>query len=199
MTDYFKNKAAEWDSPVKIEMAEKFIEELLKSYTPSRADKVMDYGCGTGLVGMELSLIARDVVFLDSSESMIEILKKKLDAQKDWGRTIIQGEIFAYNQRDIDIITTLMAFHHIEDIDGVLNHITRNILKSSGVIVIGDLTEEDGSFHNGDPVPHKGFNTEELAGKLSKAGLEVIKNYTYNTMVKGDKKFEQFIMIAKKI
>ena len=158
----------------------------------------MDYGCGTGLVGMELSRITRDVVYLDSSESMIEILKKKLDAQKDWGRTIIQGEIFAYNQRDIDIITTLMALHHIEDIDGVLNHITQNILKSSGVIVIGDLTEEDGSFHNGDPVPHKGFNKEELAGKLSKAGLEVINSYTYNTMVKGDKKFDQFIMVAKK-
>lgn len=196
--DYFKNKAAEWDSPIKIEMAEKFIAELLKNQIPTRDNKILDYGCGTGLVGMELSRITRDVVYLDSSESMIEILKKKLDAQKDWGRTIIQGEIFAYNQRDIDIITTLMALHHIEDIDEVLNHITQNILKSSGVIVIGDLTEEDGSFHNGDPVPHKGFNTEELTAKLNKAGLEVINSYTYNTMVKGDKKFDQFIMVAKK-
>ena len=74
--DYFKNKAAEWDSPIKIEMAEKFIAELLKNQIPTRDNKILDYGCGTGLVGMELSKITRDVVYLDSSESMIEILKK---------------------------------------------------------------------------------------------------------------------------
>lgn len=196
--DYFRNKAEEWDSPAKIEMAEKFVNELLKIHTPSPDKKVLDFGTGTGLVGMKLSGKVREVVYLDSSESMLEILKKKLDANKDWGRTIIHGDITSYNQRDIDLVTTLMALHHIENIDETINYISDNILKPSGVLVIGDLTEEDGSFHNGDAVPHKGFKIEELKAKLEKTGFELITSYVYNTMVKGDKKYDQFIMVAVK-
>lgn len=196
--DYFRNKAEEWDSPVKIEMAEKFVNELLKIHTPSSDQKVLDFGTGTGLVGMKLSGKVREVVYLDSSEAMLEILRKKLDANKDWGRTIIHGDITSYNQRDIDVVTTLMALHHIENIDEAINYISNNILKPSGVLVIGDLTEEDGSFHNGDIVPHKGFKIEELKVKLEKYGFELITSYVYNTMVKGDKKYDQFIMAAVK-
>jgi ubiquinone/menaquinone biosynthesis C-methylase UbiE len=196
--DYFKNKASEWDTPIKMEMAEKFVKELLKNYTPGKDQKMMDYGCGTGLVGMELSKLTRDVVYLDSSESMLKILKQKLGAIKDFSKSIIHGEIHSYNQKDIDLITTLMALHHVEDIESALNHISANILKPSGVMVIGDLKEEDGSFHNGEEIPHKGFNTEKLTAQLQKAGLKVEKTYIYNTLTKKEKTYEQFIMIATK-
>jgi 2-polyprenyl-3-methyl-5-hydroxy-6-metoxy-1,4-benzoquinol methylase len=129
---------------------------------------------------------------------MIGILRQKLDALKDFGRTIITGDVYSYNQRDIDLVTTLMALHHVEDIEGSLKHISQNILKQNGVIVIGDLREEDGSFHNGDKIPHNGFNTDKLELQLKNAGFEIDKTYTYNIMNKQDKQYEQFIMIATK-
>jgi ubiquinone/menaquinone biosynthesis C-methylase UbiE len=196
--DYFKNKAGEWDTPMKREMSEKFTAELLKNFPLSKSHKIMDYGCGTGLVGIELSKLAREVIYLDPSDAMISILRQKLDALKDFGRTIITGDVYSYNQRDIDLVTTLMALHHVEDIEGSLKHISQNILKQNGVIVIGDLREEDGSFHNGDKIPHNGFNTDKLELQLKNAGFEIEKTYTYNTMNKQDKQYEQFIMIATK-
>ncbi len=188
--DYFKNKADEWDTPMKREMAEKFTTELLNNFPLSKSHKIMDYGCGTGLV--------REVIYLDPSEAMIGILRQKLDALKDFGRTIITGDVYSYNQRDIDLVTTLMALHHVEDIEGSLKHISQNILKQNGVIVIGDLREEDGSFHNGDKIPHNGFNTDKLELQLKNAGFEIDKTYTYNIMNKQEKQYEQFIMIARK-
>lgn len=196
--DYFKNKAEEWDSPVKKDMSQKFITELLKNFQITKSHKIMDYGCGTGLVGIELSKLSRDIVYLDPSEAMLEILNQKLGALKDFGRTIINGDIHSYNQRDIDLVTTLMALHHVEDTESSLRHISQNVLKQGGVLVIGDLKEEDGSFHNGDPIPHKGFNTDKLELQLKNAGFEIEKTYTYNTISKQDKQYEQFIMIARK-
>ena len=196
--DYFKNKAQEWDTPVKIEMSEKFIAELLKNVSVLKSHKILDYGCGTGLVGMELSKLSRDIVYLDTSEAMLSILRQKLDSIKDFGRTIITGEIHSYNQRDIDLVTTLMALHHVEDIDSSLRHISQNVLKQNGALVIGDLNEEDGSFHNGDPIPHKGFNTEVLAKQIESAGFNIEKSYTYNTMNRQGKLFDQFIIVARK-
>lgn len=196
--DYFKNKAEEWDTPIKIERTEKFVTELLKNHTPSRSDKVLDYGCGTGLVGIEMSKITREIIYIDKSEAMLNVLRQKLDSNKNFGSTIIHGDIFSYNQRDIDLITILMALHHVEDIEGTMRHISKNIIKPSGVIVIGDLREEDGSFHDADPVPHNGINTDKLSAILKNVGIKVIKNYTFNTITKQDNTYEQFIMVAQK-
>ena len=81
--DYFKNKAEEWDTPIKIERTEKFVTELLKNHTPSRSDKVLDYGCGTGLVGIEMSKITREIVYIDKSEAMLNVLRQKLNSNKN--------------------------------------------------------------------------------------------------------------------
>jgi len=203
MQDYFKHKASDWDSPMKVTMTEKFVSEVLKNIKINKTLKAMDLGCGTGLVGLQFADQLKSIVMLDSSRAMTDKLKEKLlhinenDISPDAKIIIVNGSIDKYNTNDIDIIFSLMAFHHFEDISSTMEQVSK-ILQPGGILVIGDLKEEDGSFHGDEVVPHKGFNIELLAKQIENAGLDIVITYTYNSMQKGDKNYEQFILIANK-
>lgn len=200
MTDHFAHRAADWDQPSKIKMTDKFVEELLLNLELKSDWKAMEIGAGTGLVGLKLLPSLKAVVFEDTSPAMLEVLKSKLKG--DEPVELVQGEIFEYRQQDIDLVFSCMAFHHIPDLDKALSHLA-SITKKHAFIVIGDLIEEDGSFHRFEPIPHKGFNLKELSIKFKTAGFEVKSSYIYDTLererIEGKiSAYEQFILIAQK-
>ena len=209
MEDNFKAKAAEWDSPMKIAMTQKFVSELLNNIKIDKSLKVMELGCGTGLVGLQIADQVKAMVMLDNSKAMLDKLREKISEQKiteqkptdhkvtDSRITIVNGTVEKYTTKDIDVVFSLMAFHHIENISSTLGHIS-SILKPDGYLVIGDLKEEDGSFHGEEKVPHNGFNIDALAKQMENNDLDILTAYTYNTISRGDKNFEQFIIVAKK-
>jgi len=202
--DYFKNKAGDWDSPMKVEMAKKFVAEMLKNVNLDNEKKVLDYGCGTGLVGMELAHLVKSVVFLDNSAAMVNVLENKLGKAFEKHEysseniKVIMGDINKYITKDIDVVFSLMALHHVEDVQAAFEHISANILKPGGLLVIGDLKEENGSFHGEEKVPHNGFNIPNLAQQLEFSEMEIITTTTYNTIQKNGNEYEQFIIVAKK-
>ncbi|NTU94697.1 MAG: class I SAM-dependent methyltransferase, partial [Bacteroidales bacterium] len=116
--DNFKNKAGDWDSPMKVEMAKKFVSEMLKNISLSNENKVLDYGCGTGLVGMEVAPLVKSVVFLDNSAAMVNVLENKLGKAFEKHEysseniKVIVGDINKYITKDIDVVFSLMALHH---------------------------------------------------------------------------------------
>ena len=200
MTDNFANRAAEWDQPSKIEMTNIFVEAMLKKVNPQQHWKALEIGAGTGLVGLQILPKVNTVVFEDTSEAMLSVLKHKLTGSESV--EIVQGEVFDYSQQDIDFVFSCMAFHHITEIESTLKHMCK-ITKPGATIVVGDIKTEDGSFHHFEPIPHKGFDTDELSGKFEKAGFKVHSVDTYNTLkrertpgVIGE--YEQFILVAEK-
>lgn len=200
MTDHFAHRAADWDQPSKIKMTDKFVEELLLNLDLKSDWKGLEIGAGTGLVGLKLLPLLKAVVFEDTSPAMLEVLKSKLKG--DEPVELVQGEIFEYRQQDIDLVFSCMAFHHIPDLEKALSHLA-SITKKNACIVIGDLIEEDGSFHRFEPIPHKGFDLKELSGKFKAAGFEVKSAYIYDTLererIEGKiSAYEQFILIAQK-
>jgi len=200
MTDHFAHKAADWDQPSKIKMTDKFVEELLLNLDLKSDWKALEIGAGTGLVGLKLLPWLKTVVFEDTSAAMLEVLKSKLKG--DEPVALVQGEIFEYQQQDIDLVFSCMAFHHIPDLDKVLLHLA-SITKKNAYVVIGDLITEDGSFHRFEPIPHQGFDLKELSGEFKTAGFEVKSSYIYDTLkrerIEGKvSDYEQFILIAQK-
>lgn len=201
--DIFKKRAADWDSPLKVAMSEKFLAEMLKTIRIDNSAKAMELGCGTGLVGLQLTGKVKSLIMVDNSKAMTDKLREKLALMNfDKENTennirIINGTVEKYNSKDLDLIFSLMAFHHIENIQETLCHISQ-ILKPGGILVIGDLKEEDGSFHGEERVPHNGFNIEVLARQIELSDLNIIITYTYNSISKLDKDYEQFIIVAQK-
>ncbi|MDO9152189.1 MAG: class I SAM-dependent methyltransferase [Paludibacter sp.] len=200
MTDNFANRAADWDQPSKIEMTDIFVSAMLKKITPKKHWKALEIGAGTGLVGLQIVPKVKTVVFEDTSEAMLSVLKEKLTSNKNV--EIVHGEITDYTEQDIDFVFSCMAFHHIPDIDSTLKHLY-HISNSGATIVIGDIRTEDGSFHHFEPIPHQGFDTDELSGKFTNAGFKVLSAETYHVLkrerlpgVIGE--YEQFMLIAEK-
>jgi predicted TPR repeat methyltransferase len=200
MNDNFANRATDWDSPEKTKMTEIFVAEMLKHVKPQRSWKAMEIGAGTGLVGMQLIDRVKGVVFEDTSAAMLEVLKSKLTTSMQ--TEIVHGEIFDYTKQDIDLIFSCMAFHHIADIELTMNHLV-SITNPNAIIVVGDLTTEDGSFHRFEPIPHKGFNTSLLSKLVENSGFEVLICKVYNTLLRERidgviSNYDQFILIARK-
>lgn len=200
MTDHFAHRAADWDQPSKIQMTDKFVDELLLNLDLKSDWKGFEIGAGTGLVGLKLLPSLKAVVFEDTSPAMLEVLKSKLKG--DEPVELVQGEIFEYQKQDIDLVFSCMAFHHIPDLDKALSHLA-SITKKKAYVVIGDLIEEDGSFHRFEPIPHKGFDLKALSAKFKAAGFEVKNAYIYDTLererIEGKiSAYEQFILIAQK-
>jgi ubiquinone/menaquinone biosynthesis C-methylase UbiE len=79
MTDYFADRAAQWDKPGKIEMAGNFVQVLLKYIEPQPGWKALEIGAGTGLVGLQLLPRVRSIVFEDTSGEMLNVLCSKID------------------------------------------------------------------------------------------------------------------------
>ncbi|MDR3653325.1 MAG: class I SAM-dependent methyltransferase [Paludibacter sp.] len=200
MIDNFAGRAAEWDSAEKIGMTNIFVNEMLKKVLLKKDFKALEVGSGTGLVGLQILPSINSIVFEDTSEAMLGVLRGKL-SNKD-SVEIIHGEVFDYQKQDIDLVFSCMAFHHIPDIDKALAHLF-DITKANATIVVGDIRSEDGSFHRFEPIPHCGFDTDKLTEQFQKTGFDVLTAFTYNVLsrerVKGEiTDYEQFMLIATK-
>jgi len=200
MIDNFESRAAEWDSPAKIEMTTIFVEELKKNVALGKNMKILEVGAGTGLVGFQLLAYIGSIVFEDTSAAMLDVLKSKIEDRDKI--EVLHGEIELYQKKNIDLICSCMAFHHILDTDSAVKHFY-SITKDNGKVVIGDLVTEDGSFHRFEPIPHKGFDMKELKKQFENAGFKTVNAYVYNTLkrervpgVVGS--YDQFILIAEK-
>ncbi len=194
MNDTFVAKANEWDNPQRMAMAKKFVDELLKNVSTKQDWKALELGAGTGLIGLQILPLVEKVVFEDTSESMLNVLKQKLSG--DEHVEILHGEVFDYKKQDIDLMFSSMAFHHIEEIEKTIQHLSA-ITKPGGTVVIADLVTEDGSFHSFEPIPHRGFDTAKLAEEFQNAGFEVKSVYVFNKVSKAID-YDQFILIAQR-
>ncbi|MDD4992534.1 MAG: class I SAM-dependent methyltransferase [Paludibacter sp.] len=200
MNDNFKAKAAQWDSPDKIAMTKKFLSEMLFNVNPMSSWKAMELGAGTGLVGLNVEPLVAKVVMVDTSESMLEVLKQKLHNEKKV--EILHGEVFDYKKQDIDFVFSAMAFHHLTEVEKTLEHLA-TITKPGAWVVVGDLVAEDGSFHNFEPIPYCGFDTAVLSKQFVKSGFDVkmvkIYNVITRTVEEKTTNYEQFMLIAKRL
>lgn len=200
MADNFAHRAKEWDSPEKIKMTERYVLAVLQEITPEKSWNVLEIGAGTGLVGLQILPRVNKLVFEDTSEAMLEVLKQKLAG--DENVEIVHGEVYDYGKTDIDLVVSSMAFHHIPDIDATLKHLNK-ITRTGAILAIGDIRSEDGSFHRFEPIPHKGFDTEGLSRQFEKAGFRVLSADTYHVLQRERTPglitaYEQFLLIAQK-
>jgi len=200
MKDTFVAKAANWDSPDKIDMTTKFLNEMLFHINPQSSWKAVEIGAGTGLVGLNIEPLVSKVVMVDTSESMLEVLKQKLRSGSKV--EILHGEVFDYKNQDIDLVFSAMAFHHLSDVEKTLQHLA-TITKPGAWVVVGDLATEDGSFHRFEPIPYCGFDTTILSKQFVQAGFDVklVKVYNVITRIIDERatNYEQFILIAKRL
>jgi ubiquinone/menaquinone biosynthesis C-methylase UbiE len=141
---------------------------------------VLDFGCGTGLLTMQLQPLVHSITGVDSSQGMLDVLNAKV---KDQNLTNVMTRCLDIDKGGVlegcyHLITSSMTFHHIKNIRPVLDQFF-NILLPGGCLCIADLDIDDGQFHeNNDGVFHAGFDRAKLNNILGEAGFRNIKCQT---------------------
>lgn len=193
----FDARAANWDDdPAKVVRAREVAEAIRAAVPLTPATRVLEYGCGTGLLGLSLAPHVGRVTLADSSDGMLEVLGRKLAGGAAANATALKLDL----EREplpperYDLVCLLLTLHHVRDLDRVLP-LLRAALSSGGTLCVADLDAEDGSFHghaSGDhPSPgdhhatgdhpatgghhdagvHHGFDRARLATRLRAAGF----------------------------
>lgn len=75
---------------------------------------ILDFGCGTGCVGLPLLDHAKKVIFLDPSEAMLDILKEGLNGRTNY--EIVHGTLDAFQctENQLDVVTASLVLHHLD-------------------------------------------------------------------------------------
>ena len=190
MNDSFAEKAKMWDSnPQVIALANLFSDELDKIVPDHSGLAILEFGCGTGLVGLRYTERAASLDMVDASPAMLDVLRTKDEARASHV-TVHEGTLSMLVGRSIapesaDWIISNMALHHVKDIPALIGEL-HQLIKPGGRVTIGELETEPGTFHAPDVVPHNGFDPYELSRLFEKGGFTPNKTHTFLTMPRED-------------
>ncbi|MEZ0323377.1 MAG: class I SAM-dependent methyltransferase [Hydrogenothermaceae bacterium] len=199
----FDLAALTWDEkPMRVNIA-KSVAEGVKKLIPLKKDfKILDFGCGTGLVSFFLAEDVGQIVGVDSSQGMVDVFNKKAQENninaKAYKLDILNED---FEEGDFDLIVSSMTFHHIKEPVQMLNRL-KNYLKNGGYIAIADLVKEDGTFHDyNEGVEHFGFDIDQMVNYLKEAGFTDIKSEIVYKVKKDrdgkEREYPIFLVIGK--
>lgn len=197
----FDAAADEWDkSQTRINMATKITSQIIKNIPLGNDDIVMDFGCGTGLVGLNIAPLVHKLVGADLSSEMLKNFKSKAD--RNGLNNIETLELSAdshLGENAYDAIVSAMTVHHIEKPSELFARFA-SAVKSGGYLGVADLAKEDGTFHeNNTGVYHFGFTPEEFASFFVQNGFEPPQITVAHTIDKPHKSFDILFCYARKL
>ena len=188
--DKFNREALQWDeNPQRRAVALVVAQAIIAAVKPKKTMHALEFGCGTGLVSMEIAPLVKTFSAIDTSQEMLAVFQEKINTS---GITNIETSCTdlsastetALKEKRFELIYSSMTLHHIDDTSGFLNRLS-DLLSFGGIVALADLDLEDGLFHD-DPLEkvHQGFDRAELAALLQAAGLQVMSFKTIYTFDK---------------
>lgn len=204
----FNKEAIFWDKPQRVKRTQEIVCSVLKEIPLSSSTRVVDFGCGTGLLSIGVCEKAESVTGIDTSEKMIEIFNQKILNQNL--KNIKTLHISGFEAKDIpdiscDVVMSAMTMHHICS-DNIKSYVKKffDMITPGGYIAVADLDEENGKFHSdNEGVFHFGFSRKHFKNFLAVAGFENIKDVTASEIIKpdsvgGTNKFTVFLITGQK-
>lgn len=126
--------------------------DLLNVLNPSKEDKLVDFGCGTGILAIESAKVCNKVYAVDISKEMLLYAQKKAkQINIDNIEFCHSGFLnFKIEDNSVNYITTNFSLHHLPDYwKGIALSRMYNILKPKGKLYIKDVViSEQNSLTN---------------------------------------------------
>ena len=130
----FNQLASTLDTDIRIKRAQAVSIEI-ESYIGHGPLEVMEFGCGTGLISLNLKKKISEGLMVDSSSKMIKELEQKLVDQNITNIQTYTGDILESDfDRKFDIIYSSMVMHHIKDFQSVIKKLV-SYLKTNGKLI----------------------------------------------------------------
>jgi 2-polyprenyl-3-methyl-5-hydroxy-6-metoxy-1,4-benzoquinol methylase len=157
----FDHFAQSYDAATSIERKHNFFLENL----PVCRRRVLDVGCGTGLLAQELAKHFTSVLAIDISAPMIEIAQARRAAPNVEYR--LADASTAQIEGSFDAIVSHTTFHHVRDVAGTVARL-KPLLASRGRFLIVDVIDRWPFFRY---KPYAGL----ILGACAAAGPDVVR------------------------
>lgn len=178
-TDKFEMIADIYDTSERIQIA-KLSSDAIREYLADAKDKSsIDFGCGTGLVGMNLLKDFKSMLFLDTSQNMVNQIKQKISLSdiQNASTLCFDLEKESLSELHADYIFMVQVLLHISEVDMILSRLYE-VLNENGHLLIVDFDKNEKIVSD---IVHNGFDQTELADTMSKIGYRNIQSKTFYT------------------
>mmetsp|Transcript_5027 Transcript_5027/g.7682 ORF Transcript_5027/g.7682 Transcript_5027/m.7682 type:complete len:191 (+) Transcript_5027:29-601(+) len=148
--------------------SENAFQSLMDVVSLSRNERVLDFGCGTGLLAEKLAPHVRNIVAVDASPKMIEVLNRKNIGNIKPISCFLTGEVVSEHddlQEKFDLIVASSALLFVPDFEGTLS-VLKSLLSDNGVIVQWDWLADSSDSE-------MGFTEDRVRNAYTAAGLRV--------------------------
>lgn len=118
-----------------------------KSATPFSSLKIIDIGCGGGLIAEPFARMGTQLTAIDASQKNIEIAKihaQKSNLEIDYRATSAE-EISQNEKEKFDVVLALEIIEHVADVEEFLKHCV-TLLKPGGLLFVATINRTPKSF-----------------------------------------------------
>lgn len=176
-TDKFEMIANMYDTPERIQIAKVSSDAIREYVVDAKSKNAIDFGCGTGLVGMNLLDDFNSMLFLDTSPNMINQIEQKIS---DCNLQNVDTLCFDFEKEGLsdlhaDYIFMTQVLLHIKDVEFVLARLF-DVLNEGGHLLIVDFNKNEKIVSD---IVHNGFNQAELTAIMTKIGYKNIQSHTF--------------------
>jgi len=175
--EWFQEWANEYDTTLgKLKRHHKLLDLVVKVSGLQRNDRILDIGCGTGLLSLKfLDTTDCTITAIDSSAQMLRIFEEKIEKFNLAEKICClqkSAEDMDFKPDQFDIIAATVSLHHVKCKEPVINNIYAS-LKGGGRFVIGEI-DMDTTGRLDDPkrlLRILKYLTEELALAMKEGGV----------------------------
>jgi len=199
-TERFDKAASTWDlADRRVLLARGVTEAIAARIRLSKDQRVLDFGCGTGLVTLAIGPLVGSITGADTSIGMLNTLAEKA---KDQGNEVHLKHLDAEGRMELggpyDLIVSSMTLHHIADVPALFRRFVQH-LSPCGQVALADLDQEDGTFHeDATGVHHHGFPREQIQRWLTEASFKQIQIETATVTSKEGRDYPVFLATAQR-
>ena len=178
------------------------LERIRTAVSPTKRMRILDVGCGPGILAAALAPEARQIVAYDLTPGMLEKARKRCQQASLQNIRFILGkaEDIPFADERFDVVVTRLTLHHFPDPQVVAAEMAR-VTRPDGKVVMADVVASENSqeaeLHNAlevlrDPSHVRMLPPGEIVRLVGMAGLRVAETSTWEM----PREFDEWIRIT---
>lgn len=193
----FEMMARGYDNEVRVADSKVIVEEVVKHLNNTSNLVLLDYGCGTGLIGLSISGYFKEVILVDPAQSMVDVVNEKISTNniKNARSEYLDVSLEKLDYK-VDYIIIVQTLLHIDDYEKVLKNLS-DCLNQNGHLIIVDFDKNEDIVTND---VHNGFVKDELVSYLETIGFSKVycDTFYFKEKIFMKQDASQFIIDMKK-